>query len=133
MEAVDVLEDVRLTVGDQNNVQLVQWLVHEAHVVLLDDGMLGARIREFGERGQQGFNSRPSNFTKLARENSLASASTYRRRKNDLLCVGMGSVSVLTVWKHGTYHGDSAGNEEKEETMIPVVRSTIGTKRVLVE
>lgn len=57
MQAINVLEDVGLAVGDQNNVQLIQWLVDEAHVVLLDGGVLGARVRQLGERGEKSLNS----------------------------------------------------------------------------
>lgn len=50
VKGVDVLEDVRLAVGDQDHVQLVQWLVDEADVVLLDSRMLRAGVRKFRER-----------------------------------------------------------------------------------
>lgn len=49
MQAVDILEDVGLAVGDQDNVQLVQRLVHKAHVVLLHGSVLGSGVRKFGE------------------------------------------------------------------------------------
>jgi hypothetical protein len=42
VQAVNILEDIGLTVGDQDDVQLIQWLVDEAHVVLLDSGVLGS-------------------------------------------------------------------------------------------
>lgn len=95
VQAVDVLKNVRLAVGDQDNIQLVQWLVHEAHVVLLDGGVLGSGVCKFGKRGKQRFNARPRDFTELAREDRLASASTYRRCEDDL-GVGGQSVSGLT-------------------------------------
>ena len=41
MQAVDVLEDVRLAVRNEHDVQLVERLVHEAHVILLNNRMLG--------------------------------------------------------------------------------------------
>lgn len=40
MEGVDVLQDVRLAVGDEDHVQFVQGLVDEADIVLLDRSML---------------------------------------------------------------------------------------------
>lgn len=86
METVDVLENVRLTVGDQHNIQLVQRLVHEAHVVLLDGGMLGSGVCELGEGGEKGFNSGPRDLPELAREDRFTSAGAYRRCENDLLC-----------------------------------------------
>lgn len=50
MERVDVLQDVGLAVGDEDHVQLVEGLVDEANIVLLDGGMLCARIGQFRER-----------------------------------------------------------------------------------
>lgn len=49
MQTVDILEDIGLAVGDQDDVQFIQRLVHEAHVVLLHGSVLGSRVREFGE------------------------------------------------------------------------------------
>jgi hypothetical protein len=77
-----------LTVGDENNVQLIQWLVYESHVVLLNGGVLGLRIGELGEGGEKGFNSRPRNITKLAREDRFASASANGCREDDLNNMG---------------------------------------------
>lgn len=85
VQAVDVLENVRLTVGDQDDVQFIQWLVHEADVVLFDGGVLSSGIRKLGERGEQGLNARPGNFAELAREDRFASASAYRRCEDDLV------------------------------------------------
>lgn len=84
VQTVDVLEDVGLAVGDEDDVQFVQWLVYEADVVLFDGGVLGSRVRKLGERGQQCLNSRPGNLSELAREDSLPPAGTYRRCENDL-------------------------------------------------
>ena len=50
MERVDVLQNVGLAVGDEDHVQLVQGLVDKADVVLLDRGMLRARVGQFRER-----------------------------------------------------------------------------------
>jgi len=66
MKAVNVLEDVRLAVGDKDNVQLIERLVDEAHIVLFDDRVLGSRISQLGEGREQGFNSRTSDFPELA-------------------------------------------------------------------
>lgn len=57
MQTVNILEDVGLAVGDQDNVQFIQRLVHEAHIVLLHGSVLSSRVGEFGEGGKQGFNS----------------------------------------------------------------------------
>lgn len=108
VQTVNVLKNVGLAVGDQDDIQLIQWLVHEAHVVLLDGGVLGSGICQFGERGKQRLNARSGDFTKLAREDRLASASTYRRCEDDL-GVGGQSVSGLTSWNAGKtsqYHDE---------------------------
>ncbi len=51
MERIDVLEDVRLLVGDQDHVELVQGLVYESNIVLLDRGVLRSRVGRLGEGG----------------------------------------------------------------------------------
>lgn len=66
MKTVNVLEDVRLAVGDKDDVQLIERLVDEAHIILFDDRVLGSRISQLGEGCEQGFNSRTSDFPELA-------------------------------------------------------------------
>ncbi len=44
VKGIDVLKNVGLTIGDQDHVELIQWLVDESYVVLLHCSMLGARI-----------------------------------------------------------------------------------------
>lgn len=78
MKTVDILKDIRLTVGDQDNVQLIQWLIDEADVVLFNGGVLGPRICKLGKGGKKSLNARPGDFTELTREDRFASASTYR-------------------------------------------------------
>jgi hypothetical protein len=77
-----------LTVGDQDDVKLVQWLVDESDIVLLHGGVLGPRIRKLGERSQKGLNARAGDLAELAREDRLTSASAYRCCENDLLWKG---------------------------------------------
>lgn len=50
MKAVDILQDVRLAVCDQDDVELVEGLVDEADIVLLNGRVLGTGICEFRER-----------------------------------------------------------------------------------
>lgn len=78
MQTINVLKDIRLAVGDQDNVQLIQWLIDEADIVLFNGGVLSPRIGKLGERSKKSLNARPGDFTELARENRFASASTYR-------------------------------------------------------
>lgn len=49
VERVNVLENIALTVGDEDHVELVQRLVDVADIVLLDCGMLRASIGKLGE------------------------------------------------------------------------------------
>lgn len=73
MERIDVLEDIGLAVGDEDHVELVQWLIHKSNIILFNCSMLGTGISQFGEGGKQSFDSRPLHFTELSREDSLAS------------------------------------------------------------
>ena len=74
VQRVDVLENVGLTVRDQNHVKLVERLVNEADIVLFDGSVLSARVGELGERGEKSFNSRSLHLTELARQDGLAAA-----------------------------------------------------------
>ena len=49
MQRIDVLQDVRLPVGDEDHVKFVEWLVDIAHVVLLHGGVLRARVGKLWE------------------------------------------------------------------------------------
>jgi hypothetical protein len=53
VEGVDVLKNVGLAVRDEDHVQLVQWLVDKADIVLLDRGVLGTAVCQFGERKEE--------------------------------------------------------------------------------
>jgi hypothetical protein len=46
-----------LSVGDEDHVQLVQWLVHKSHIVLFDGSMLGASICQLWEGCKKGLDS----------------------------------------------------------------------------
>lgn len=60
------MENVGLAVGDEHHVQLVQWLVDESHVVLLDDGVLGAAVCQLGKRRKQGLDAGSGHLTELS-------------------------------------------------------------------
>jgi hypothetical protein len=62
VKGIDVLQNVGLLVGDEDHVELIQGLVHEANIVLLDCGMLGAAVSELGKGEQQGLESRSSHL-----------------------------------------------------------------------
>ena len=49
MQRVNVLQDIRLSVGDEDHVKFVEWLVDITNVVLLHGSVLCARIRELWE------------------------------------------------------------------------------------
>lgn len=84
VQAIDVLKNVGLLVCDQDNVELVQRLINESHVVLLDSSMLGAGICQFWERCEQCLDPRTRDLTELARENGFPAARTYRSGEDDL-------------------------------------------------
>lgn len=84
VQTVDVLENVGLLVCNQDDVELIQRLVNESHVVLLDCSMLGTGICQFWERCKQCLDPRTCDFTELARENGFPAARTYRSREDDL-------------------------------------------------
>ena len=74
MQRVDVLQDVALAVGDEDDVEFVEGLVDEADVVLLDGGVLGGGVGELGERGQEGFDAGSLHLAELAGEDGFAGA-----------------------------------------------------------
>ena len=84
VEGVNVLEDVGLAVGDEHHVELVEWLVDEAHIVLLDGRVLRAAVGEFGERGEEGFDAGAWHLPKLSGEDSFPSTGAYRSCEDDL-------------------------------------------------
>jgi hypothetical protein len=57
VKGINVLENVGLLVGDEDHVELVQGLIHEANIVLLNRGVLGAAVSELGKGEQQGLES----------------------------------------------------------------------------
>lgn len=71
MQRRDVLKDVRLAVGDQDHVELVQRLVNEADIVLLDRSVLRSGVCELGKGCQESLNSRPLHLTELPGENGF--------------------------------------------------------------
>ena len=65
VERVDVLEDVGLSVGDENHVQFVERLVNKADIILLYGCMLSSSVCQLRERRQEGLNSRPLHLSEL--------------------------------------------------------------------
>lgn len=84
MQAVDILQDVGLLVGNEDNVQLVQRLIHKANIVLLDRRVLRSGLGQLRERCEKRFNSRPRNLAELSRQHGLAATSAYGRCEDDL-------------------------------------------------
>src|SRR5436190_120832 len=72
VERIDVLENVGLLVGDENHVELVQGLVDKSDVVLLDRGVLGARVGGLGESGKQGLDARTLHVMERSGKDGLA-------------------------------------------------------------
>lgn len=82
-----------MAVGDQDHVEFVKGLVDEADIVLLDCGVLGAAVCEFGEGCQESFNSGSLHIPELARDDGLAASGAYRRCENDLFNISASSWS----------------------------------------
>lgn len=55
VQRVDVLQNIRLAVGDENHVKFVEGLINKSDIVLFDDRVLCTAVGEFGERGKEGF------------------------------------------------------------------------------
>lgn len=72
VQRIDVLKDIGLAIGDENHVKLIQGLIHKSNIILLNGRVLCAAVGEFGERGEEGFYSRPWHLAKLPGEDSFA-------------------------------------------------------------
>lgn len=68
MQGIDVLEDVRGLVGDEEDVEVFEGLVDEADVGGFDGGVLGVGGDELGEGGEEGFDARARHVAELAGE-----------------------------------------------------------------
>lgn len=87
VERIDVLKDVGLLVGNENHVQLIQWLVNEADIVLFDRGVLGTAVGEFGKGEQERLEPRAAHLVERPGQNGLAAARANRSCENDhLVC-----------------------------------------------
>lgn len=84
VEGVDVLEDVRLSVGDEDHVELIERLVDKAHIVLLNGGVLGTAVGQFREGREEGFDAGSWHLPELAGEDSFPASGADRRRKDNL-------------------------------------------------
>ena len=71
MESVNILENVRLHIGDQNKVQVFHWLVDIANVVIFDSSVLSAGAGQLGEAGQQRGDPILRNLAKLSSDDSF--------------------------------------------------------------
>lgn len=79
VEGVDILEDVGLLVGDEHHVELVQWLVDKADIVLLDRSMLRSALGKLREGRKQGLYSRSWHLSELSGKDSFTPAGANRR------------------------------------------------------
>jgi len=62
------LKDIRLLVGDEDDKEFLERLVHIANVVRLNGCVLLSTASQFGERSNQTFNSRACHLSELARD-----------------------------------------------------------------
>ena len=97
------LENVAALVGDEQDVELLEWLVDESDIGGLNGGMLGIGRDEFGERSEQTIDMRSGDGTELSGEECWGSAvwvggthvshSACRRRRR-----GRPGVSGVHAW-----------------------------------
>lgn len=83
-ERLQVLQDVAVLGGDEDHVELLQRLVHVAHAVGLHEGVLLARVHQFGERREQTLDTRPGHFHKLPGDDGLSGLGAHRRCQQHL-------------------------------------------------
>jgi len=87
VEGIDVLEDVGLFVGNEDHVELVQWLVDKANIVLFDRGMLGTTVGELGKGEKEGLESRTAHLVERPGQDGLAASGADRScEDNHLVC-----------------------------------------------
>lgn len=83
VQGIDVLEDVRGLVGDEEDVEVFEGLVDEADVGGFDGGVLGVGGDELGEGGEEGFDARARHVAELAGEDGFTAFGAYRGCEND--------------------------------------------------
>lgn len=71
VEGINVLEDVGLTVGDEDHVEFVERLVHKTDIILFDSRMLSSGVCKLRKGCKQSFNSRTLHLTKLSGKNGF--------------------------------------------------------------
>ena len=64
-ECLEVLEYVGSLGGDEEHVEFLQWLVDVTYALRLHEGVLFARVHQFGEGGQEPLDTRPSHLHEL--------------------------------------------------------------------
>ena len=101
MQRVDILQDVALSVRNEHHVQLIERLIHVAHIVLLDGRVLGSGVSQLGERGQQTFDSRARDLPELSREHGFAAPRADGGGENDLGTALAESTGSKGISRHG--------------------------------
>lgn len=83
-ERLQVLQDVAVLGGDEDHVELLQRLVDVADAVGLHEGVLLARVHQFGEGGEEALDARPRHFHKLPGYDGLSGLGAHRRCQQHL-------------------------------------------------
>lgn len=83
-ERLQVLQDVAVLGGDEDHVELLQWLVNVADAVRLHECVLLPRVHQFGERSQETLDSCPGHLHKLSGYDGLPSLGAHRRCQQHL-------------------------------------------------
>lgn len=93
-ERLQVLQDVAVLGGDEDHVELLQRLVHVADAVGLYEGVLLARVHQFGEGSEETLDTRPGHFHKLPGYDGLPGLGAHRRCQQHLRSEGGLAVTV---------------------------------------
>lgn len=71
-EGRDVLEDIAALIGDEEHIELFEWLVDETDIICLHGGMLRVDRDELWERSKETVDARSRDGPELAREEGLS-------------------------------------------------------------
>ena len=115
MQGVYVLQNVRLLVGNEHHVQLVERLVDEANVVLLDCRVLRPRVRRLGERCQQRLDARPLDVVESPCKDGLAATGADGRSEHNLISSSYVSSARLFCFRPAATEPPGKGRETGEE------------------
>ena len=96
-ERLQVFQDVAVLSGDQDHVELLQWLVDVANAIRLHEGVLLPGVHQFGECSQKTLNTSPGHLHKLPGHDGFPGLGAHRRGQQHLHHTGMSSPLYTTL------------------------------------